>query len=98
MTGEPLGYDYLVAINRTVPLLSILNSLDHAKIVKLNSSFFQTPSEFSKLLWKGNLSVDHNLKKEIEPTSEDAYAIVNLLDILLFKLALYLKGRFFKPR
>jgi len=64
-----------------VPLLSILNSLDHAK-KKVEFLLFQTPSEFSKLL-KGNFSVD----QKIEPTSEDAYAIVNLFDILLFKLA-----------
>ena len=58
----------IVAIHRptgTVPLLSILISLDHASLQLLFS--IQTPSEFSKLLRKGNLSVDQYFQKIEQP-------------------------------
>jgi len=67
----------IVAIHRqtgTVPLLSILISLDHASCVSSILLFFsiQTPSEFSKLLKKGNVSVDqYYFKKKIEQIASD---------------------------
>merc|ERR1712013_42809 len=98
----------IVAIHRqtgTVPLLSILISLDHASCVSSILLLFfsiQTPSEFSKLLKKGNVSVDqYYFKKKIEQIAVIAPIMplflhrYLLVTCFVFKLAeMYLKEDF----